>query len=108
MAQDTGEQRGIRVPRVTHGHARAARRAAAKRGRAKPAGTTKIEGQKAVGITDQAHSGTLYVATTGKPYPVAVVQNGGGGGKLLFNAWDAPVTVQAPANAIDIEALERM
>ncbi len=72
------------------------------------AGTAKIEGQMAVGVTDQAHSGTLYVATTGKPYPVAVVQNGGGGGKLLFNAWNAPVTVQAPANAIDIEALERM
>jgi hypothetical protein len=71
------------------------------------AGTTKVEGQRVVGVTDAAHSGTLYVATTGKPYPVAVVQSGGYG-KLVFNEWDAPVTIHAPANPIDIEALERM
>jgi hypothetical protein len=75
-------------------------------GTLKPAGTTTIEGQKAVGVTDESKGGTLYVATTGKPYPVAAVQGGGSRGRVVFNEWDVPVTLTPPANAVDITQLQ--
>ncbi len=75
-------------------------------GALKAAGTTKLEGRTVLGITGSAEGGTLYVATTGKPFPVAAVKSGSGGGKLIFSDWNAPVSIEAPANAIDIEALE--
>jgi hypothetical protein len=70
------------------------------------AGTTVIAGQKAVGVTESAKGGTLYVATTGKPLPVAVVKSGSGGGRIVFDHWDAPVSLTPPANAIDITKLQ--
>jgi len=70
------------------------------------AGTATIEGQKAVGVTESEKGGTLYVASTGKPYPVAVVKSGSGGGKIVFNEWNVPVSLTPPANAIDITQLE--
>jgi hypothetical protein len=75
-------------------------------GELKPAGTAVIEGQKAVGVTESAKGGTLYVATTGKPYPVAVVKSGSSGGRIVFKEWDAPVTLTPPPNAVDITQLQ--
>jgi hypothetical protein len=77
------------------------------RGKLEPAGAAVIGGQKAVGVTDASDRATLYVATTGKPYPVALIQGGAGGGRLLFARWDEPVSIAAPPNAINIAALER-
>lgn len=67
--------------------------------------TTTIAGQKVLAVTDASKGGTLYVATTGPPYPVAVSKDGTSSGRVLFSNWNAPVSVLAPANAIDITQL---
>jgi hypothetical protein len=68
--------------------------------------TTTINGQKVVGITDKSKGGTLYISTTGKPYPVEITKGGTGGGKITFDRWNEPVTLSAPANAIDVAQLQ--
>jgi hypothetical protein len=68
-------------------------------------GTSMINGQKVVGITDKT-KGTLYIAATGQPYPVQIVKTGSGGGKITFDRWNSSVTLAAPANAIDLAQLQ--
>jgi hypothetical protein len=51
-------------------------------------------------------AGTLYVATTGTPYPLEILKKGGSGGSILFDRWNQPVTLTAPANAININQLQ--
>ncbi|HEV7529060.1 MAG TPA: hypothetical protein VGO29_09200 [Solirubrobacteraceae bacterium] len=75
-------------------------------GSLKKTGTTTINGQKVVGITDTTKGGTLYIATTGKPYPVQISKGGSGGGKITFDRWNGTVTLAAPANAIDVAQLQ--
>ena len=58
-----------------------------------------------VGLTDQTQGGTLYVATSGKPYPVKLAKGGAGGGTLTFDRWNQPVSITPPANAIDLAQL---
>jgi hypothetical protein len=67
--------------------------------------TTTVDGQKVVGLRDVANGETIYVATVGKPYPVQVTRTGSGGGTVHFSSWNAPVTIAAPANAIDLAQL---
>jgi hypothetical protein len=64
--------------------------------------TATINGQKAIGITDTTQGGTLYVATTGKPYPLEISKSGSGGGKIDFTKFNESVSLTAPANPIDI------
>jgi len=68
--------------------------------------TTTINGQPVLSVTDASHDGTLYVATTGKPYPIEISKSGATGGKISFGSWNAPVTLAAPKDAIDLSALE--
>ncbi len=70
------------------------------------AGSTTIDGQRAVGVTDKAKGGTLYVATTGAPYPVEIVKAGGAAGKVVFGGWNKPVTLSAPTDTINIKQLQ--
>jgi hypothetical protein len=65
---------------------------------------TTIDGQPVIAITDTSQGGTLYVATTGKPYPVALRKTGSGA--INFDEWDAPVSLTAPADAVDISQLK--
>ncbi|HEY2768419.1 MAG TPA: hypothetical protein VGI76_09185 [Solirubrobacteraceae bacterium] len=65
-----------------------------------------IEGQEAIGVKDVTRGGTLYVATNGKPFPLEITKGGSGGGKVTFTNWNAPVTVKAPAKAVDLGQLE--
>jgi hypothetical protein len=67
--------------------------------------TTTVDGQKAVAVNDVSKGGTLYVAATGSPYPIEVVKHGGGGGRIVFDRWNKPVVLAAPANAININQL---
>jgi hypothetical protein len=67
--------------------------------------TTTVEGQQAVALTDKTQGGTLYVATTGKPYPVEIKHGGSSGGKIVFDRFNQPVTLTPPANAIDLSKL---
>ena len=78
----------------------------ASHGSLKKAGTTTVNGQKVVGITDTTKGGTLYIATTGKPYPIEISKGGSGGGKISFDRWNSTVTLAAPANAIDVAQLQ--
>ncbi len=68
--------------------------------------STTIAGQKVVGVTDKAKGGTLYIATTGKPFPTQISKSGSGGGTITFDRWNKSVTVAAPANAIDVAQLQ--
>lgn len=69
-------------------------------------GTTTVGGQRVVTLTDTTKGGTLQVATTGQPYPVELGKSGSGGGKITFDQWNQPVTLTAPANAIDVAQLQ--
>ncbi len=70
------------------------------------AGTTTYKGQEVVAIRDTSDNSKLYVSATGKPYPVAIV---GGrksqSGTITFGDWNAPLSLTAPKNAIDISQL---
>jgi hypothetical protein len=67
---------------------------------------TTISGQAVVPVIDAAQSGTLYVATTGQPYPIQISKSGAGGGSVVFNNWNQPVTLTAPKNAISLSELQ--
>jgi hypothetical protein len=69
-------------------------------------GVTTVDGQRAVGIEDVSEGGILYVATTGKPYPIEVLKHSGSAGRIVFDRWNKPVPLIAPANAIDIAKLQ--
>jgi hypothetical protein len=66
-------------------------------------GKTTYKGQQVVVIRDASDNSRLYVAGTGKPYPVALV--GGKKGEtvnLAFGDWNKPVSLAPPKDAIDI------
>jgi hypothetical protein len=68
--------------------------------------TTVVNGQKAIAITDTTKDGTLYVTSTGKPYPVQLSKGGSESGKITFDRWNQPVTITAPANSVDLAELK--
>lgn len=68
-------------------------------------GETTYKGQKVVAIKDVTKGGTLYVAATGTPYPVAIVGSGSNSGAITFSAWNKTVSITAPKGAIDIGKL---
>jgi hypothetical protein len=67
---------------------------------------TTIHAQRVIPIIDQANGGTLYVAVTGKPYPVEIA-NTRQHGVIVINNIDQPVALTAPPGAIDISQLEK-
>jgi hypothetical protein len=67
--------------------------------------TTTINGRKVIAVSDATQGGTLYVATTGKPYPIQISKPGSQGGQLAFDRFNEPVSLTAPPNAIDISQL---
>jgi hypothetical protein len=69
--------------------------------------TTTVAGKKAIGLRDTAKGGTLYVATSGNPYPLEIVKSGKESGKVVLDRWNQPVTLAAPAGAIDISKLQK-
>ncbi|HEX5851622.1 MAG TPA: hypothetical protein VFY36_00885 [Solirubrobacteraceae bacterium] len=68
--------------------------------------STTVAGQKVVGLTDGTKDGTLYVATTGAPYPIALVKKGASGGRIVFDRWNKPVTIVPPADSVNINQLQ--
>lgn len=73
-------------------------------GKLRNRGETEYEGQKVVAIEDTTKGGTLYVASSGTPYPVAIV-GGKGRGAIAFDGWNESASVEAPKGAIDMSAL---
>jgi hypothetical protein len=65
-----------------------------------------VYGRKVLGLTDTSKGGTLYVATTGPPYPIELTTGGAGAGRIVFDRWNAPISVLAPANTLDLTQLQ--
>lgn len=65
-------------------------------------GTTNVNGQSAIGLREAAGVDTIYVATTGKPYLLEIVQRGSQAGRIVLDHFDQSVSLSPPANAIDI------
>lgn len=65
---------------------------------------TTLRGRPVITVRDAAKGGTLYVATTGKPYPLQI-SNSSNGGQLSFSEFNQPVKLAAPADSIDITKL---
>jgi hypothetical protein len=66
-------------------------------------GHSVVDGQRVVGVAGDAGT-TVYVATTGKPYPVEVVTPGGRAVRLT--GWNQSVSLAVPHDPIDVAALE--
>lgn len=67
----------------------------------------RVGGRPALAVTDTAAGGTLYVAATGVPYPLAIVEHGASRGKLVFDRWNQPVSLAVPKDPINVNQLER-
>jgi hypothetical protein len=72
----------------------------------KRASGATVEGRRALGVRDARTGGTLYVAATGAPYPLAILERGASTGKLVFDRWNQAVSLVVPANAIDVKQLQ--
>jgi hypothetical protein len=69
-------------------------------------GVTTYRGQKVVEVRDTSDNSKLYVAATGKPYPVAISGGKKGqSGTITFGDWNSRVSLSAPENALDISQL---
>ena len=68
-------------------------------------GATTFKGQSVVSINGGPSNGTLYVANSGTPYPVALIKTGGGAGEIDFSDWGATVTLTAPSGAVNFSKL---
>ncbi len=68
-----------------------------------------VAGQPAIELKQAAklYTGTLFIATTGKPYPLLQRKTGREHGQTTFTDWNQPLTLTPPANAADISQLER-
>lgn len=67
--------------------------------------TTTVNGKQVVGVTSKSEGGTLYVATTGPPYPVEIRRTGSTGGRITFDRFNQPVTLTPPPHAVDVSQL---
>jgi hypothetical protein len=64
-----------------------------------------VDGTEAIGLTNGR--GTLFIATTGDPFPLEIVPRDGRGG-AAFDGWNDPADLTAPTDSIDIAQLESM
>jgi hypothetical protein len=75
------------------------------------AGLAEVRGKQAVGVTDATQDGTLFVSTTGVPYPLEIVKSSAGAGAragtIVFDRWNEPVSLAAPADSISLSRLSR-
>ena len=69
------------------------------------AGTSTVDGQSAVAVRDTAKDATLYVATTGPPYPLEIDKIGSQAGRIRLSGFNESVSLTAPRDAIDISKL---
>jgi hypothetical protein len=64
-----------------------------------------VSGQKVIALKDST-GGELFVATTGKPYPIEITKGGGSPQHVDFDHYDASVPLSPPAKSIDISKLQ--
>ncbi|KAB2349443.1 hypothetical protein [Actinomadura rudentiformis] len=58
-----------------------------------------LRGQRVIRLMDMADRSVLFVATTGKPYPMRIAEKGGRQ-FMDFDNFDAPVTITRPLNVV--------
>jgi hypothetical protein len=68
--------------------------------------TSTVDGQKAVAVHDTTKGGTLYVATTGQPYPIEISTPGSQGGRIVFDRYNQTASLNPPKNSIDVSQLK--
>ncbi|MDW5597225.1 hypothetical protein VSS74_22955 [Conexibacter stalactiti] len=68
--------------------------------------TSDVDGTPAIGLTSGERRGTLFVATTGEPFPLKIVGEGDRG-EITFDGWNEPVELEAPTDVIDVAELQR-
>jgi hypothetical protein len=69
--------------------------------------TSTVAGTPVVELHDTSNNGSLFVATTGKPYPIQIVKHGSETGHVTFTDWNQPVSLSAPSGAIDLSQLQQ-
>jgi hypothetical protein len=70
--------------------------------------TTTINGVKAVAL-HSSKGGTMYIATTGKPYPLEVSKTSGPRtGKVTFSDYNKAFAISAPSHAVDLSRLQSL
>ena len=69
---------------------------------------TTINGQKAIELKTKGklYTGAIYIAASGTPYPLEIDQHGRETSHTTFKGWNQPVTLTAPAGAVDLSQLE--
>jgi hypothetical protein len=67
---------------------------------------TTIDGQPAIAL-DDSNGGKLYVATTGKPYPLKLIAKRSSGGEVTFTQYGHSFTIAAPAHSINAAQLQK-
>ncbi len=79
-----------------------------KRGTLTKGAIVKINGQPAIELKQvtKLYTGVLYIATTGEPYPIKLLKHGRETGQTTFTAWNDPVSVSAPENAVELSQLQ--
>jgi hypothetical protein len=63
-----------------------------------------VNGQKVIAVKDS--QGQLYVATTGKPYPIQIAKAGSASQHVDFDKYNASVSLSAPSKSIDLSQLQ--
>lgn len=77
-------------------------------GKLSKTGTKTINGTKVVGLRDAKQGGVLYVATSGKPYPIELNgDTGSGGGKLTFSGYGTAFKIAPPAKSVSLAQLQK-
>ncbi len=64
-----------------------------------------IDGRRVIALNDVSDHGTLYVATTGPPYPIRLTRAGAQGGQLDFGDFGARVRITAPVHVVALSDL---
>jgi hypothetical protein len=66
--------------------------------------TTTTNGQKTVELKQagQLYAGKIYVATTGKPFPLEIAKTGRETGRTTFTNWNQSISLPVPSKTISI------
>jgi hypothetical protein len=77
-----------------------------RQGKLSKGGVSSVAGQAAVEVKNDATGEVLYVATAGRPYPMQILKSGANTvDGIVFDQWNRPAAISAPANAINVQAL---
>lgn len=70
--------------------------------------TTNIAGQPAIELKEarKLSNATIYIATTGRPYPLLMRRAGQETAETTFTDWNKPVTFDSPTDAIELSQLQ--